>query len=104
MNLIIKNPVTTRAAILEALYQMQEMCGFELITWVFDVTKEQVKLHEGGVYPTLRDLMNESLVVVTEEDRHGRGGRPKKLYSLTPAGRIQATSQRDAIMRLFNSC
>ena len=48
-------PVSTKAALLQALIR-GEGYGLDLIDRVKERTKGKVKIHQGNVYPALRDL------------------------------------------------
>jgi PadR family transcriptional regulator, regulatory protein PadR len=94
-------PVNARAALLQALIR-GEGYGLELIKRVQERTKGKVKLHQGNVYPTLRDLEREGLLRSYEgPPAPDRGGRPRRFYKLTASGQRAALEQADAVAGLF---
>lgn len=61
----------------------------------------RIKLHPdgmGAIYSALRSLERRGLLVSWEwpEALEIRGGRPRRFYALTPAGRALAHTMRDA--------
>ena len=70
--------------ILKLLADRGEMYGYELTQIVKDMTKGQLKLTEGALYPALHKL--EGKGVLTTETKN-IGNRHRKYYSLTPQGR-----------------
>jgi PadR family transcriptional regulator, regulatory protein PadR len=95
-------PLTTRAALLQALIQ-GEGFGLQLIERVKERTKGAVTLNQGSVYPALRDLEAEGLVKSYDgETTPERGGRPRRYYKITAEGRKAAFAERDAIAGLFS--
>ena len=94
-------PVSAKAALLQALIR-GEGYGLDLIKRVEDRTKGKVKLHQGNVYPALRDLEADGLVKSYEsEPLPERGGRPRRYYKLTAAGQRAALQQSEAVAGLF---
>ncbi len=65
--------------------------GLGIIRYISDVTDDQIVLHQGSIYPALKKLERDGLIdMVEEEIADGRGGRPRKIYSLTERGRQEA--------------
>jgi len=94
-------PVSTKAALLQALIR-GEGYGLDLIDRVKERTKGKVKIHQGNVYPALRDLEAEGLVRSWEaEPLPERGGRPRRYYKLTATGQKAALQQAEAVAGLF---
>jgi len=92
--------VTAKAALLQALVSGPGF-GLELIERVRVLTKGQVCLGHGSVYPALRDLEGDGFLDSYEgELLPERGGRPRRYYKLTAAGRTAARQQREAVMAL----
>jgi len=78
--------VTAKAALLAALLQGKGF-GLELIERVHQRTQGQLRLGDGSVYPTLRAMEREGLLVSHEADPSPeRGGRPRRYYELTAEG------------------
>ena len=95
--------VSAKAALLQALISGPGF-GLELIERVEQRTKGKISLHQGSIYPALRDMERDGLVesynggeVVPE-----RGGRPRRYYRLTAKGAKTAVEQAKAIGALFN--
>ena len=94
-------PVNAKAALLQALIR-GEGYGLDLIKRVNDRSSGDIKLHQGNVYPALRDLEAEGLVKSWEADpTPERGGRPRRYYKLTAAGQRAALQQTRAVAGLF---
>lgn len=94
------NPVTTRAALLQALISGPGY-GLDLIERVDEQTKGRVKLHQGSVYPALRALVREGLLKSEEsQPQTNRGGRPRIYYRLTPEGLRSARADGEVFSAL----
>ena len=94
-------PVSTKAALLQALIR-GEGYGLDLIERVKERTKGKVVLHQGNVYPALRELERGGFLRSREADpTPERGGRPRRYYELTASGRRAATEQSVAVSSLF---
>ena len=77
----------TTTALLQALLEGDSF-GLEIIERVNSATKGKIKLHQGRVYPALRQLENDGLLEGYWGDpMPERGGRPRRYYSLTAEGR-----------------
>lgn len=95
----MESPVSARAALLQVLVDGP---GFDLdlIERVRAKTGGAVQLLEGSVYPALRSLRLGGLAEVRDGDTTDRGGRPKRFYTLTHAGREQAERDRQTMAAL----
>jgi PadR family transcriptional regulator, regulatory protein PadR len=94
-------PVSAKAALLQALIR-GEGYGLDLIKRVNDLSSGGVKLHQGNVYPALRDLEEDGIVKSWRADpTPERGGRPRRYYKLTAAGQKAALQQSRAVAGLF---
>lgn len=62
-------------------------------------------LGQGSVYPALRELEREGLIVpeLVYEQLTERGGRPRKYYKLTALGSRAATEHEKAVHGLFGA-
>lgn len=97
----MESPITTRAALLQSLIRGPGF-GLELIDRVKEHTKGRVKLHQGTIYPLLRDMEAEGLLESFEsEPMPERGGRPRRYYKLTAEGARVATEHRETAIGLF---
>jgi DNA-binding PadR family transcriptional regulator len=72
-----------RAAILKLLVE-RPMHGYEMIQEIAERTQQLWKPSPGSVYPTLQLLVDEGLIVATEQ---AEGSGSKKLFELTDDGR-----------------
>ena len=82
--------------ILKLLSEQQEMYGYEITQKVKDLTKNQIKLTEGALYPALHRL--ESKGILTTEMRN-IGNRLRKYYRLTESGKKEV----DTSLASFNT-
>jgi len=90
-----------KSALLQALVQGPSY-GLELIERVYERTHGEIRIVQGSVYPTLRDLEKEGLVESYEgESLASRGGRPRVYYRLTAAGERTAKQQARAVLSLL---
>ncbi len=97
----MESPVSSKAALLQALISGPGY-GLDLIERVKKHTKGEIVLHQGTVYPALRELEADGLVRSYEsEPLPERGGRPRRYYRLTALGARAAMEQRSAIIGLF---
>lgn len=95
-------PVTAKSALLQALVD-GEGFGLDLIARVSDRTKGKLQLGSGSVYPALRDLEREGLVVSREgAPSPQRGGRPRRYYRLTALGARTLKETRVVVGGLFD--
>lgn len=95
------SPISTQSALLQALVEGKSY-GLELIERVKTRTNGAVSLHQGSVYPALRELESEGLVKSFEADpTPERGGRPRRYYELTAEGLRTAKEDRKAVTALF---
>lgn len=91
------SPVTTRAAILAVLMRGKSY-GIEIMDKVRDHTNGAIVLSEGNVYPTLKAMERDGLLRSFDGDPlPERGGRPRRYYELTGAGRAEARKQGAAL-------
>lgn len=97
----MESPINAKAALLQALVR-GEGYGLDLVARVKERTKGKVSLHQGNVYPALRDLEADGLLRSYEsEPLPERGGRPRRYYKLTAAGQKAAMQQTEAVAGLF---
>ena len=94
-------PVSAKAALLQVLLEGPGHC-FALIQRVRDRTQGVLVLGEGSVYPALKALERARLVTGRDEGAPvDRGGRPRRVYTVTAMGRRFALDHREQIARLF---
>jgi DNA-binding PadR family transcriptional regulator len=73
----------------------------ELIERTTKRTKGYINLHQGSVYPALRDLEKGGLATIRREVRE-EGGRPRLIYQITPEGQKIAKEDARAVLALFD--
>ena len=83
----MQSPLSARAALLQVLDYPAH--GLELIRRVEQRTGGAVSVRQGSVYPALRQLEREGLVRSWKGRSAQGGGRPRRYYELTRAGRKQ---------------
>lgn len=95
-------PVTTKAALLQALVSGPGF-GLQLIERVTERTRGKISLHQGSIYPALRDMEREGLLESYNGDEviPERGGRPRRYYRLTAKGFRVASDHASAVGWLF---
>ena len=74
---------TIKTIILKLLAENRRMYGYEISQRVQELSKDQIKLTYGALYPVLYKLENDGLLVTESEIVEGRA---RKYYSLTPKG------------------
>lgn len=66
------------------------MYGYEITQKVRDITKGDIKLTEGAIYPSLHKLVAEGLLITQTEIYDNR---VRKYYALTAAGETELTEK-----------
>lgn len=87
-NQLFKGSLTT--IVLKLLSEQEKMYGYEITKKVKELTKGEIKLTEGALYPALHKLEAEGLLTVKIENV---GNRPRKYYSLTRSGKKEVKSK-----------
>ena len=75
---------TIRTIVLKLLSDNKRMYGYEITQRVADLSKGQIKLTYGALYPVLYKLEHEGLLITNTEIVENRA---RKYYSLTPKGK-----------------
>lgn len=75
---------TLKTIILKLLAQNKQMYGYEITQRVAQLSKDEIKLTYGALYPTLYKLESEGLLITTTEVVDNRA---RKYYSLTAEGK-----------------
>ena len=70
--------------------------GYRIARWVEERSTGDLALKEGSLYPVLRALEAQGLVVAVWE---AQGERRRRVYQLTDDGRRALTSEREAWQR-----
>ena len=87
---------TIRTIILKLLAQNKQMYGYEITQRVSDLSKNEIKLTYGALYPILYKLESEGLLVTSTEIVDNRA---RKYYSLTPEGKKLAKIKVSELQR-----
>ena len=87
---------TLRTIILKLLAQNKRMYGYEITQRVAQLSKDEIKLTYGALYPTLYKLEAEGLLVTTTEIVDNRA---RKYYSLTTEGKKLAKVKVSELQR-----
>ena len=92
--------------IMQLLKENERMYGFEITQKVKALTKDELQITEGALYPLLHRLEAEGLLEVSIENI---GNRIRKYYSLTKAGKKETVGSMkevrnfvDTLQILFN--
>ncbi len=94
-------PVSAKAALLQVLLEAPGH-GFALIERVRERTQHRLSLSEGSAYPALVALERDGFVRGHDEPAPGdRGGRPRRVYTITALGRRFAEDHREQVAGLF---
>ena len=88
-------PVNTATALLVELARGPGY-GLDLIERVRVHGGGRIKLRQGVVYPTLRDLLRRKLLRSWSITTPG-SGRPRTYFDLTPSGHVLAQALRDTL-------
>ena len=95
MNKHIKGSLST--IVLKLLHDNGRMYGYEITQKVKELTKDDIQITEGALYPILHKLEAEE-VLTAETERVD--GRIRKYYKITPKGNATAVD-RIAELRAF---
>lgn len=83
---------TLKTIILNLLSEKGKMYGYEMTQTIKDLTKEEIHIKEGSLYPALHSLVAEGYLttesVVVD-------GRIRKYYKLTRTGKSEARKKFD---------
>ncbi len=77
--------------------------GLDLIQRVAERTGDLIRMHQGSVYPALRKLARAGLAYPCSGPQMPptHGGRARRYYAITAAGRVELAEQRRAVLALF---
>ena len=81
---------TLQTIILKLLEDSSEMYGYEITQKVKEITKGEIKLTQGALYPTLHKLESEGLLETYTEVVDNR---VRKYYRLTQEGKKTTTNK-----------
>lgn len=86
--------------LLRLLKDNGRMYGYQMTQMVKEITKGELKITEGALYPLLHK-MEEQGIVETETEMNGN--RMRKYYSLTKAGKKQTVLAMDEMKAFMQS-
>jgi DNA-binding PadR family transcriptional regulator len=86
--------------ILRLLGDNGRMYGYSITQKVKEITKGELQITEGALYPLLHKLEAQG---VLETETENIGNRVRKYYSLTKAGKKQATLAMDEVATFIQS-
>ncbi|MGI9541609.1 MAG: PadR family transcriptional regulator [Cyclobacteriaceae bacterium] len=78
---------TIKTIVLKLLSDNKKMYGYEISRRVLELSKEQIKLTYGALYPILYKLESDGFLASSTEIV---GNRARKYYALTPKGKKMA--------------
>lgn len=84
--------------VLKLLSEHNRLYGYELTKMVKDLTKGELNITEGALYPTLHRLEHEGLLEVEIEQV---GNRQRKYYMLTKTGKKESVKKIKEILSFF---
>lgn len=86
--------------ILKLLQDNKRMYGYEITQTVKDISKGELNITEGALYPLLHRLEAEGLI---ESETENFGNRLRKYYSLTKNGKKEARESLDALNQFMTT-
>jgi PadR family transcriptional regulator, regulatory protein PadR len=81
---------TLRVIVLKLLADHKRLYGYEITQMVKELTKNEIELTFGALYPTLHKLESDGLLTTKTQVVDGRA---RKYYSLTPKGNTSAQAE-----------
>lgn len=91
---------TLRTIILKLLSESDRMYGYEITQHVKEITKGEIVLTEGALYPMLHKLEAEGLLSIEKENI---GKRVRKYYRLTDDGSSEARERVGEFLRFLDT-
>jgi PadR family transcriptional regulator PadR len=91
---------TLKTIILKLLAENKRLYGYEISQRVQDLSKDELKLTYGALYPILYKLENEKLLTT---DTEVVDGRARKYYSITPEGRKLAKEKVSELQKFTDA-
>lgn len=76
------------------------MYGYQMTQMVKEITKGELNITEGALYPLLHKLEEQGIV---ETETEMKGNRMRKYYSLTKAGKKQTAVAMDEMKAFMQS-
>lgn len=87
---------TLKTIILKLLSENKRLYGYEINQRVAQLSKDEIQLTYGALYPVLYKLENEGLLITSSEIVDGR---VRKYYSLTKKGHELAKEKVDELQK-----
>lgn len=97
-NDFIKGTLST--ILLQLLSEKGPMYGYELSREVKERSSGAIQLREGSLYPALRKMLAEGVLVARTETV---GNRARVYYSVTEQGKLRAKEQSSELLRFMNT-
>lgn len=91
---------TYQTLILKLLTDHKRMYGYEISQYLKEMSKGEIQLPEGSLYPILHKMAEEGFVKM---ERVHIGRRVRRYYSLTSSGMAEATSKIDEFNRFMTT-
>lgn len=86
--------------IMRLLKDNERMYGYQITQMVKEITKGELKITEGALYPLLHRLEEQGIV---ETEMENIGNRVRKYYTLTKAGKKQTTVALEELKTFMQS-
>ena len=92
---------TLELLVLKTLSRGEAMHGFEILRWLTHVTKGELVVEEGALYPALHRLERRGWLVA--EWGVSEKGRRAKYYTINARGRSELAAEEDRWNRYVNA-
>ena len=92
---------TLELLVLKTLSRGEAMHGFEILRWLTNVTKGELVVEEGALYPALHRLERRGWLVA--EWGVSEKGRRAKYYTINARGRSELAAEEDRWNRYVNA-
>ncbi|ANI88946.1 PadR family transcriptional regulator [Arachidicoccus ginsenosidimutans] len=86
--------------IMKLLHENKRMYGYEITQRVKELTKGELNITEGALYPLLHRLEAEGIL---QAEMENIGNRVRKYYSLTKDGKKQKTAAMSELQNFVNT-
>lgn len=83
---------TLKTIILNLLSKNGKMYGYEITQSIKEITKGEINITEGSLYPALHSMVAEKLLTTESESV---GNRVRKYYKLTKEGKVETKRKLD---------
>ncbi|MES2005641.1 MAG: PadR family transcriptional regulator [Bacteroidota bacterium] len=86
--------------VMRLLKDNDRMYGYQITRMVKEITKGELQITEGALYPLLHKLEEQGIV---ETEIENVGNRARKYYTLTKAGKKQTNAAMDELKTFIQS-